>query len=136
MRVVSTGLVLLVGLMLLVTVGVYVVGPVAGEGQSIRVPQWEWVDIESPEPVSLRWGSRPTCGIEFGGKVTAIGAYTGRTLVRYTAPGLTGGTACKTGTLFFIDPARLARFDASYRAIQAEEQARSQVVWQLLMKEQ
>lgn len=70
---------------------------------------WSWVELVNPEGLGSRvFGDQ--CGIRGAGSFKALGVHEGRTLYRYTSPVNAYGSACETGTLFFMWSTELDAF--------------------------
>jgi hypothetical protein len=76
------------------------------EARTATVADWEWIDTP-----------QGSCGIEYGGRLTEIGAAGSIVKVRYTSPdGYSPGTSCDGDEVFTLESKKFEAMTADYEA--------------------
>ena len=107
----------------------------ATSAQKVRtaiVPEWQWIDVV---PESSVQAEDTTCGIDYGGMLTFIGANGDQYLVRYETPkGPQPGTPCPSGVVFFIPASEFNSMTSRYHNL-LKHQTQEHLIVQRLLKE-
>lgn len=106
---------------------------IARKGDTSIVPEWKWVDVERYLNGQLPDKDEDTCGIEPGGRVTAIGTVSDQVLVSYEPPDDdTAGTPCDGGEVFFLKVVDFISYTDRAEAFAKQELERKRLVNSLL----
>ena len=116
--------------------------------KSIKVPEWQWVDIVKPimnqfrgisitnqySNASAMLEKGESCGIKYGGSVEILGFSPEgeKALLEYSSPGDDLGTPCPSEAVFFLSTEELASFEERYAERVHREEQRDALVEKIL----